>query len=165
MSLVLRHAMRYQLRHPRLDTKGRPLCPHGKLKQSRCGCLGRCKICTPQTEETKRIGRTDNYNIKRVQKSHTKLKYQVFSHYCKEVLHCQCSGCKTTYIGFLQLDHIKDNGREHVDNKGKRLIGPNLWRWVRNNGYPEGFQVLCINCNSLGGKGVQDRCPMEGQPH
>jgi len=37
----------------------------------------------------------------------------------------------------------------------------NFYRWLKQNNFPEGFRVLCINCNfSLG---IYGYCPHEKQ--
>jgi hypothetical protein len=48
---------------------------------------------------------------------------------------------------FLTVDHMNDDGAEH----GRRLGSShrrNIYRWLVINGFPEGFQILCWNCNS-----------------
>ena len=37
------------------------------------------------------------------------------------------------------------------------LKGEKLNRWLKNNNYPKGFQILCWNCNFA--KGVLGQCP------
>ncbi len=92
-----------------------------------------------------------------------RLMVEVFSHYCGGEPHCQCPGCHTTFIEFLQLDHVAGDGAAHRKANSLGTGGPRLWRWVRDNGYPEGFQVLCRNCN--GAKFTRAACPLAGQPH
>ncbi len=96
-------------------------------------------------------------------KYNSKLRLEVFRHYCGGEPHCQCPGCDTTYIEFLQLDHVNGDGAAHRKENHLGTGGPRLWRWVRANGYPEGFQVLCRNCN--GAKFTRPACPLAGQPH
>jgi hypothetical protein len=76
-----------------------------------------------------------------------KVKTIVFSHYCdKGKITCQhCN--KVEDLRILSIDHINGNGNKHrkeigIGNKG----GYNFYRWLKRNGYPEGFQVLCFNC-------------------
>lgn len=54
-----------------------------------------------------------------------------------------CAKCGTLHLEFLEVDHIMGGGREHSRN-----IKTNLHRWLRQNNYPDGFQVLCSNCNT-----------------
>jgi hypothetical protein len=99
----------------------------------------------------------------RARKYTAKLRLEVFSHYCGGQPHCQCEGCKTTYIGFLQLDHVNGDGAAHRKENKLGTGGARLWAWVKANGYPEGFQVLCRNCN--GAKFTGPQCPLHGQDH
>jgi len=68
-----------------------------------------------------------------------------------------CSCCKENAIEFLSIDHI--NGR--MGEEGDRKTGYNLIRWLIRNNYPEGFQVLCHNCNQA--KGYYGLCPHKGK--
>lgn len=72
----------------------------------------------------------------------------------------KCACCGTTEETFLAIDHIEDNGNVH--RKEIRSSGSaTIYRWLENNNYPEGFQVLCHNCNHAKSKGG---CPhQEGQ--
>lgn len=87
-----------------------------------------------------------------------KLKYLVLSFYCKGEPHCICCGEKT--LEFLSIDHINGGGRRHRDEL-KKMIGYKgnsaLYRWLRDTKFPEGFQVLCMNCNWV--KGYFKYCP------
>lgn len=76
----------------------------------------------------------------------------VLEHYSGGHTHCAC--CSEDKIEFLTIDHINGGGTEH-----RRCIGNgrSIYRWLKNNGYPDGFRVLCMNCNmSIGHYGY---CP------
>lgn len=63
---------------------------------------------------------------------------QVLDHYGRS---CACCG-ETTSL-FLTIDHVNDDGAAH-----RRSIGRfSLPMWIVENGFPEGFQILCYNCN------------------
>lgn len=83
------------------------------------------------------------------------IKIEVFMHYSNGTMKCAC--CGENYLEFLSIDHINNNGSKHR----KELDGPGtkLHRWLKKNNYPEGFQVLCMNCNFA--KGHFGRCPHE----
>lgn len=66
-----------------------------------------------------------------------RLREEVINHYGGV---CVC--CGEDEIVFLALDHVNDDGAEH-----RRKVGSNIYSWIRSHGFPEGFQVLCSNCN------------------
>lgn len=49
---------------------------------------------------------------------------------------------------FLTLDHIDNDGGEFRKKElGRRTAaGIHTYRWLKRNGYPDGIQVLCMNC-------------------
>lgn len=69
-------------------------------------------------------------------------KKKVMLHYCDNNLRCQNSNCKTRDIDKLCIDHIEGKGNIH-----RKQISGSINRWIIKNSYPEGFQVLCHNCN------------------
>lgn len=70
---------------------------------------------------------------------HQKIKQEVVDHYGG---FCVC--CGESNLAFLTIDHVNNDGADH-----RREIGKGgLHGWLRRNGYPEGYQVLCWNCNS-----------------
>jgi hypothetical protein len=95
----------------------------------------------------KNPGKYSEYN----RKSSLKLKRQVMDAYGGE-----CACCGETELVFLTIDHIDDNGAEHrremAAERGNGTTeysqaGARTYRWLRDNGFPQGFQVLCANCN------------------
>jgi hypothetical protein len=82
------------------------------------------------------------------------LREAVFSHYGQ-----QCSCCGVT--DRLTIDHINGGGGEHR----KRLFGrPRqagypFYAWLARNGFPPGYQVLCLPCNQSKGRG--ERCQLD----
>lgn len=67
------------------------------------------------------------------------LRDKVFSHYGKT-----CACCGELNPLFLSIDHINNDGAEMRMVHG---VGVRLYRWLIKNGFPPGFQVLCLNCN------------------
>lgn len=59
----------------------------------------------------------------------------------------RCACCGETEPMFLTIDHVENDGakmrREGVHSRG----GTQFYQWLRKNGFPPGFQVLCMNCN------------------
>ena len=56
----------------------------------------------------------------------------------------KCACCGETELSFLSIDHINGGGEQQRKKIGS---GTAFYRWLRHSGYPEGFQVLCHNCN------------------
>ena len=69
-----------------------------------------------------------------------KRKRDVLSHYSKGEL--KCAICGEIRIDCLSLDHINNDGQEHRKSIGR----VNFYRFIRQQGYPKGYQVLCMNC-------------------
>ena len=57
----------------------------------------------------------------------------------------KCACCDEDELLFLTVDHINNDGAEHR----KALPGgSSFYVWLKNNDWPEGFQILCFNCNT-----------------
>lgn len=65
----------------------------------------------------------------------------------------ECACCKESHTEFLCFDHINNDGAAHRKQMPDRSIAP----WLRRNNYPEGFRVLCHNCNMA--RGIYGYCP------
>ena len=62
----------------------------------------------------------------------------------------KCVCCKEKELEFLAIDHIDGDGAKHrleVMGSSKKRGGSKTYAWLIRNNYPEGFQVLCHNCN------------------
>jgi len=71
------------------------------------------------------------------------LKLDILLHYCNGGV--VCNNCGESDIDVLQIDHI--NGGGNQQRKALGLRGGRLYLWMIQNGYPDGYQVLCANCN------------------
>lgn len=69
-----------------------------------------------------------------------------------------CACCGETEYAFLTIDHTNNDGAEHR----KSVPAPKIIVWLEKNGYPEGFQVLCWNCNAA--KEFHGGCPHQDNP-
>jgi len=71
-----------------------------------------------------------------------KVKNEVFEAYGGWI----CACCKEIEKEFLSLDHIHGGGNQQRKILG-RTNGHRFYLWLRSQGFPEGYQVLCMNCN------------------
>lgn len=104
-----------------------------------------CKKNKERRHEYRKIYNT-NWRIK--------IKTEVFTHYCNGEPFCMCCGEKI--LAFLTIDHMNGGGNKHRKEIGV-ASGIFFWSWLKKNNYPDGFQVLCYNCNQ--GKGSGSECP------
>ena len=75
----------------------------------------------------------------RSQEYYARKRAAVFAHYGQV---CVC--CGETEEMFLTVDHPNNDGNEH-----KKVVGSQgIYRWLVKNGFPDGFRILCYNCNS-----------------
>jgi hypothetical protein len=78
----------------------------------------------------------------------------VFAFYGGEHPRCEC--CGESHLEFLTIDHVNGDGSKHRKQIGEGA----LYNWLIKNNFPNGFRVLCMNCNfSLGIRGY---CPHNG---
>jgi hypothetical protein len=68
----------------------------------------------------------------------------------------RCVCCGEDHLEFLSIDHVDQNGAEHrrklMGEKGwsptkNSMCGATFYLWLKQNSYPPGFRVLCMNCN------------------
>lgn len=59
----------------------------------------------------------------------------------------KCACCGETEPLFLTIDHVNNDGAEMRQNGTHSRGGTQFYQWLRKNNFPEGFQVLCMNCN------------------
>lgn len=60
------------------------------------------------------------------------------------------NGCKfnCSDIRCLTIDHINGGGTKERE-KNKIPSGQAFYTWLKKNGYPDGYQVLCMNCQFI----------------
>lgn len=90
--------------------------------------------------------------IERTKKWKKELAIEVLTHYSNGTMKCACKKCYYSDhdcpIEFLTLDHINNDGAEQRKQLfGGRQGGARFYYWLKKNNFPEGFQVLCWNCN------------------
>lgn len=84
-------------------------------------------------------------------------------------LSCACCDLDATesYAAWAQMtiDHIAGDGEEHrarvmsPANGWRASGGAKFYRWLIKNGFPSGYQTLCLPCNVS--KGSSERCRLE----
>lgn len=81
----------------------------------------------------------------------------MFRHYSGGDPKCAC--CEEPNLVFLVIDHIEGGGNEHRKQTRTRG-GYSFYLWLIREGFPEGFRVLCHNCNMA--TGTLGYCPHKG---
>ena len=80
---------------------------------------------------------------------------------------CRCCG-ENFHVDFLEIDHI--SGIKQMDSEPEfvklgyksKMTTTALVKWLLKNNSPEGFQILCKNCNQAKGmKKNNNQCPHE----
>jgi hypothetical protein len=118
----------------------------------------KCKEIKPDTEfsPSKRKWRSDwckKCDAQYQKEKYYKYKKRVFDAYGG--FRCVC--CDITNPVFLTIDHINGNGNKHRKSIGANASGCHMYAWLVKNNFPEGYQVLCWNCNHA--KHVDGTCP------
>lgn len=81
-----------------------------------------------------------------------RIREEVIEHYGGK---CVC--CGENRYEFMAIDHINGGGVQHRKSIG--WSGNSIAKWLRKNDYPDGFRILCHNCNLA--KGFYKVCPHE----
>src|ERR1035441_4035593 len=87
-----------------------------------------------------------------------------FTHY-GGVNGLKCACCGEKEFSFLTLDHIDGGGNADRTARFGRynIAGHHMYRKLRLAGFPEGYQVLCHNCNA-GRRDNGGVCPDKRKP-
>lgn len=106
-----------------------------------------CKTCHNKRRQAARKAKTGHYATEReryhdrhlvaCRSSYYRAKERVFAHY--GVI---CVGCGFPDMRALSIDHVDSGGADHR----RTLGGINFYRWLVRQGFPVGFQTLCMNC-------------------
>lgn len=105
-----------------------------RLKEN--GQLGKTKESQREWERKNRAYVNAKSNARRL-----RMRREAVSHYGGK---CHC--CGESRYEFLAIDHANNNGSEH-----RKSLRPTerreIYVWLKKNGWPEGFRILCHNCN------------------
>jgi len=83
------------------------------------------------------------YDAKKYKAHRLQIIKTVYFHYSNGTMACVCCGEKQ--LEFLTLDHINRNGSE--ERRRVKKQGNVFLEYLSKQGFPEGYQVLCYNCN------------------
>lgn len=99
-----------------------------------------CKSCTSDYGKQWKINNPDKEEARRAasRRQREECKQKVLDHYGPK-----CSCCGESNPLFLTVEHLNGGGRKHRRSMGTQTINV----WLVNNGLPEGFTILCYNCN------------------
>lgn len=70
-----------------------------------------------------------------------------------------CVCCGESALVFLTIDHPEQNGAAHrreIFGTSVGRAGERFYRWLRRNGWPAGYRILCWNCQHATFRGA---CP------
>lgn len=136
--------------------KVKPITEFYTTRPRKDGTVGRRADCKECVKERSKEWRSSHPRKRKkiALRYYHKIRLEALLHYSNGSLRCAC--CGERHIEFLTLDHIDGNGAGH-----RREIGStrDMFGWLKRNGYPLGFQVLCFNCNCA--KGSNSTCPHE----
>ncbi|PWT75568.1 MAG: hypothetical protein C5B59_08800 [Bacteroidetes bacterium] len=83
---------------------------------------------------------------KRQARASIERKERVLTHYGGGKVKCRWEGCGVSDIDVLSIDHVFDDGAEHREKIcGSKHTKVDIYRWLEANGFPEGYQTLCLN--------------------
>lgn len=97
-----------------------------------------------------------------VRRYRLKRRLEVLQHYAGGP-NPMCACCPEGHLEFLTVDHINGRSTDHKrrNNWGGFIAsGDALIRKLVQEGLPEGYQILCYNCNcARGHRGREGKCP------
>ena len=85
------------------------------------------------------------------------MKFEVLLHYTRLVYpkarkpRCEVKSCGFSDIRALSIEHPNGGGNKHRRELagGANVTGMNFYLKLKRMGYPPGFGVLCLNCQSI----------------
>jgi hypothetical protein len=92
--------------------------------------------------DPERYARQLGYTKKHRNKTAQEVKLEAFVAYGGPS--CKC--CGESIMTFLTLDHI-DGGGNTMRRSNKLNGSTAVYKFLKKNGWPPGYQVLCFNCN------------------
>lgn len=120
--------------------------------------LSLCVKCGNEASEGRqRCERCAKAGNERTAKFKDRLKRDVFERYGG----ARCVCCGEVELVFLAIDHVGGGGSKHRTELNPKNVrgggGHTFYAWLKRQGFPPGYQVLCFNCNFA--KWKLGRCP------
>lgn len=107
---------------------------------------GKCGRCSNPPAEGKRYCEGCLEKIREAAKANKlDIKLEVFERYGG----AKCACCGDERVEALTVDHIEGGGRRHREEVSDGAGGHRFYNWLRKEGYPDGYQVLCFSCNNV----------------
>lgn len=130
---------------------------YSKQRHIRLTTNRQCVTCTSVLEPTDKTRCATCYAKYDGKVYNRRLKEEVFQHYGQG----RCTCCGESELMFLQMDHMNNDGARERRELG--VGGSNkFYRWLKQQGFPPGYQILCGNCNM--GKHLNGgTCPHQSQ--
>jgi len=121
-----------------------------KLAYGKKKSLGKCMKCVDSpAEPNMSLCKMHLHRAKvAISERNRLLKLETFNAYGGP--YCSCIGCpqrQYSMLTMLTIDHINGGGNKHRKSILQDRGGVSFYRWLKRNGYPSGYQVLCWNCN------------------
>lgn len=85
--------------------------------------------------------------LNRIHTKRWQAKIEVLTHYGDG--RCACVKCNFSDIRALTIDHIDGGGLAHRKKIGIPASGTAFYRYLIKQGFPDGYQTLCGNCQRI----------------
>lgn len=137
-------------------------------KSHQWGVSGHCKVCCGIDNRKRyhdKLKHDPQYKKERSEYSHDwhirnkeKRKPAIAANHRNIRLRCiehyggTCACCGENRYEFLAIDHINGGGGKH-----RKKTGGHTERWLVKNNFPQGYRILCHNCNQS--LGLYGYCP------
>lgn len=114
-----------------------------------------CKKCNLARINADNAAKRESGLLTHSQRTRRRLRIEVLQAYGGNKPACAC--CDEDKLEFLSIDHVAGGGRKHLVHIGQS----GLYTWLKRNGFPPGFRILCHNCNQA--IGAYGYCPHQEQ--
>jgi len=114
-------------------------------------------LCTDHAKNAHEVYRRDYENDPEKHRKRGKLlrddlRREVITHYGSK-----CACCGESQFEFLTIDHVDGEASVQRMKTGREPSGCRLYWYLKRNGFPEGYRVLCANCNMA--MSIHGQCP------